>query len=841
MNSTNLLRQSSFILLAFIIVFAGVAPVQASWDDSTYHHYDEILPELIHLRDSLRAEGLNYIRIDTIGYSQQMNLPFWAIYISDDVDVTYPDRPPRPAVVFNGTLHAEEILGTEYIMWLCRKMMDRSRMVREWRRKVDTYLLPVTNPEGMRIVFSLDNTYRKNMRDNIGDGLFRYKVGWGGDSSGVDINRNFPIFWTHGTGLFVLGDNEFYDYYRGPAPASESETRALIDLVERVRPLYSLTIHSSRTGKVAEQVIYPWGWGKGSDMKRPPDYQFLDDMANEIALRCKRFGRPNSTYATVRVGHPRGDAETFYYYTYGSYAIRVEIGQKEEGMQPNSAGIYQIISDVTLGFEWMLNSAAGLSSDDHGDIVRSRLDIQVTDAATGDPLSARLKLDSRSMPVIPYRYTNPRDGMYYWMISQSLRDTLRVSKFGYEPFNLQVRGNREPSLINVQMTKLPRHNVNISAHYNGAPIAEPVYLKIANYDTTWSTAMQNGSIQLELPENNYTMTFYAGNKYMPRIVDIPVNDADSTWMWDIELTRANVLLAQTFDDANVIFTSDNQKNLARKDSLVRWDLATDVFHSPPRCLTDSRKGSSPILEDGWAAPYNAIEQSFDLSDAESAALVYYLNAALEPGHDSLWVEFSTGGALGSDPHTWEWTHVGKSHQDFTFMKWRDRELMKTLENRPWNAPPVNFMNYHDWERVVIIVPDEFLGQSNVHFRFHMSTDYFLQEDGVYIDDVYLLASGANLPQVQTGDLVPSEFAIEEIYPNPFNSALNVKVRISQQSDLDVSLYNVEGRMVVTGVQGAFKAGEHTFTIDAGGIPSGLYILRADSKLGAKFRKVMLLK
>ncbi len=822
-------RLTGLTPLLTLLLLSG--SVLARWDDPVYHHYDEILPALLALQEA----NPEIMRIDTIGYSQLEHLPIICALFNEDVADT---TTVRPAVVFNGQVHAEEITGVEYVMSLAEKMMTRE--ARQWRRWVDTYLIPTANPEGLTVVYSLDNTYRKNKRDNIGDGLFRFQPGWGGDSSGADPNRNFPLFWTHGTGLFVTGDNEFYDYYRGPAPASETEVRCLINFMERVRPLYSLTIHSSRTGNVSEQVLYPWGWGTDEKQKRPPDIAFNDEMANQIALRCKKFGGAGTSYDRVRIS-ANSDAENFYHYYFGIYGIRVEIGQEGENMQPDSADLAKTIRDVSPGFEWLLNSAAGVTEDDKGSIIAARLNIHVTDAATDQPLYARLKLDSRSSRVIPYRYTNPRNGFYYWMLSETFVDTLRVSRFGYSPWKGRVICGRNPSQKDVSLTPLPWHDVVIGVHENGVLIELPVELQIQHADTFWTHTIIDGKAVLNLPEGEYQLTLSDAAAHVPRIVTIAVSDNPATWEHYIGLNPAAVLFAQNFDAADVIHTSDNVKNLHYADSLAHWELTREISHSAPSCLTDSRNGNTPILEDGWDAPYNMMSRSFDLSGMQSAMLTYWLNQALEPDNDSMWVEFAVGNTAVSHPSEWNWVQAAPAHQELAILNWRDEAAMQKVINRPWNANRINCMNFHDWEHVVIPVPVEFLGQPSVHFRFHLKTDYILAEDGVYIDDVYLLGSGLAAPQITSQPPLPERFSLGPVYPNPFNGRFSVKAHLPTAGCLSVAVYDVFGRRAMEGPSGDYAAGSHLLSLDVEHLPSGIYFLRADAAGRREIRKITLLR
>lgn len=56
------------------------------------------------------------------------------------------------------------------------------------------------------------------------------------NSNGVDLNRNFP------TENWILSDKD--NFYGGPSPASEFETKFLIDLIEKNRPKLILTLHA---------------------------------------------------------------------------------------------------------------------------------------------------------------------------------------------------------------------------------------------------------------------------------------------------------------------------------------------------------------------------------------------------------------------------------------------------------------------------------------------------------------------------------------------------------------------------------------------------------------------
>ncbi len=106
------------------------------------------------------------------------------------------------------------------------------------------YIIPLVNPDGVRLV--LDGVeyisceklreYILLINDNSND-----FSDWKANALAVDLNVNFPALWGEGSqNVFCPSPANFVGYY----PASERETRLLIDFTGRVKPDLVLSYHT---------------------------------------------------------------------------------------------------------------------------------------------------------------------------------------------------------------------------------------------------------------------------------------------------------------------------------------------------------------------------------------------------------------------------------------------------------------------------------------------------------------------------------------------------------------------------------------------------------------------
>ncbi|TGN63893.1 zinc carboxypeptidase [Nocardioides eburneiflavus] len=180
----------------------------------------------------------------------------------------------RPAAIFSATQHAREWIAPEMVRRLMYTYLERWKADHEPTKKLlqstELWFVPVMNPDGYEYTFTDERLWRKNLRDNNGDGITQV-----GD--GVDPNRNYPSHW--GYDNEGSSDIPSSETYRGPSPASEPETRAGIKLFDTAKAEFMVNYHSN-----GEWLLYNDGWQIGTPTADDPIYHALSGNLDEPAI-----------------------------------------------------------------------------------------------------------------------------------------------------------------------------------------------------------------------------------------------------------------------------------------------------------------------------------------------------------------------------------------------------------------------------------------------------------------------------------------------------------------------------------------------------------------------------
>ena len=276
----------------------------------------------------------------------------------------------RPAVLYASAQHAREWITPEMTRRLMHYYLDNYGTDPEITELVDTtelWFIPVLNPDGYDFTHTDERLWRKNLRDNNGDGVITV-----GD--GVDLNRNFAVKWGY--------DNEgsspdpASDTYRGPEPNSEPETQALDGLFARIRFEFFVNYHSA-----ASYCSTAIGWQVSTPS---PDDVIYEAMAGTD----ERPGRAIPGYdpdISAELYTTNGDTDTHATVQYGTLGFTPEMSTCEAA------------SDSVPDDEWEADDCvSGFIFPDDEELIQAEFEKNIPFACR-----SRSRLTIRMIPVVP--------------------------------------------------------------------------------------------------------------------------------------------------------------------------------------------------------------------------------------------------------------------------------------------------------------------------------------------------------------------------------------------------------------------------------------------------------
>ena len=73
--------------------------------------------------------------------------------------------------------------------------------------------------------------------------------------------------------------------------------------------------------------------------------------------------------------------------------------------------------------------------------------------------------------------------------------------------------------------------------------------------------------------------------------------------------------------------------------------------------------------------------------------------------------------------------------------------------------------------------------------------------------------------------LPSKVSLSQNYPNPFNPSTTVTYTLDRAGSVELSVYDLAGRVVSSLVDGVQPTGNHEVRFNADGLPTGTYVYR----------------
>jgi len=774
--------KSIVLTLLLLIIIAINIQALPSW----YHTYSEISLEL----QTIESQYPTLAKVYNIGHTQQDNMPIYAIKISDNVEL----EETEPAVLFIGQVHAEEVLGVETTMSNINEILQNRLMspYNSWISQLEMWFIPTINPEGHQVVTdALDLTYRKNKRDTNNNGIFDYNPLLPGyDIDGADINRNFSFNWCHGDTLWQPGTAEQWDYYRGEAPMSESETQALAAFTMIQKPTFTIIWHSSRNpdSGLFEKLFYPVNYY----LVRPsPDLALAQQIGTGVAGQImKQDG--SGPYVALPAEGRKGGTNDWLYQQFGTIALVIECGTNN--IHPDSLLMVNTIQRCTNGVKWLLNRSLLISSDVPSS---SMLTGTITDLVTNAPLEAEIIVEQRKAPWFAPRKSDPVTGKYWRPISNGTY-TLCYRKKGYADLVMTNKTVNSGNWTFVNAAMQPLNPVVVSGTVRSSQGGALIPARIILYDIENDVIDTNGEFifntyggvrRLEVKADGYFP--YTGN------LDIGL-DASSISL-EIVLTPVTTMFSENWEAGTGNWTIEGP-----------W-VTQNVLSVSGNAITDSWGGRGFYGQNCnvWIKTASPVY----IPASENVMLMFDQHLYTEFVYDSVRVEVSTNNA--------DWQMI------------------------------FNDSGQKDWWQTKYVSLSDFAGL-NLYFRFRLtdvSEDPELVDPGWTLDNIKIISGFATCnatPVTDENSDVLSLAILHPNYPNPFNPETTLKFTLSKDSRVSLSIYNLKGQKVKQLVSQLYASGTHQLkwdgTDDKGSaLGSGIYFSRLTANGRTMTQKMILLK
>ena len=765
-----------YIRLLAVLLLMGVSLLWANLP-THYHTYDQI----VSLLQQYQSEYPNQARVYLLGNTQEDNLPIYGIKLSNNAAV----EQDKPAVLFVGQVHAEEVIGVEITLSNIKEILQNRNQspYNIWLSQLEMWFVPTFNPEGHNVVTqNVDTSYRKNKRDNNNNGIFDFDPRVGYDIDGVDINRNFSFNWCHGDTLMQPGSLEYYDYYRGPSEMSESETQAIARLCDQRHFTYSIAWHSSRTGNLSEKVYYSFNW---KEVRPSPDMA----LAHSVALgTASQIANENGvgTYQALPNLSRKGCFHDWMYQQYGTIQLLIEAGTSN--LQPDSLLLVNTIQRCTNGVRWLLNRALPFSMSSPSNSMLTGL---VT-SAQNNPLSAEIIVEEKHAPYFRPRMSDPVFGRYRRPISPGTY-TVKARKKGFhdQVFTNVVVNNSSMTTLNIAMQPKPSATLTGMVKSQGVPIAAKILL----YDLIPDTLLVNGAFQHATFSGENIPIEISADGYFPFVGQINIQPGLNHLVFD--LSPATTLFSEQWENGS-----------------SQWGI------TGPWVIQPEVSASGAAITDSWGG-WGYYTMNCDVH-------IRTLNPINIPaGAQSM---------LSFDSHLYtEW--------DYDMVR-----VEVSPDSTQWQELWSKSGRHDVWKREYVDLSD-FAGQSiYMRFRLtDQSTEIDFTDPGWTLDNIYVLSG--NVTFTNNEDPLLPNIGITRLnsnFPNPFNPETTISYSLGENSHVSIGIYNLKGQLVRTLVSDRQTPGEHSVVWNGkddrgAAVSSGVYFYRMQSGTYSKTNKMLLLK
>lgn len=222
-----------------------------------------------------------------------------------------------------------------------------------------------------------------------------------------------------------------------------------------------------------------------------------------------------------------------------------------------------------------------------------------------------------------------------------------------------------------------------------------------------------------------------------------------------------------------------------------WGLNDGTYHSSTHSMTESPEGNYPPNMNA-----SATLRAVDFTGASTAQISFWTRYRIESGYDFMYLEVSVNGT--------DWDQL-------------DSFSGNQLN---WGQKTFSLNNY--------------VSESNVQVRFRFFSDVYVEDQGMYIDDLEIMINGVG---IEVPAIPGNEFHLT-LQPNPADQSAIVGFHLSGRSWVKAYLTGANGQMVKEIVDQNYDAGSHTIVLNVTDLPAGNYILTLEANGQRTGRKLV---
>ncbi len=445
----------------------------------------------------------------------------------------------------------------------------------------------------------------------------------------------------------------------------------------------------------------------------------------------------------------------------------------------------------------------------------------VTDSETGSPLDAQVFYDSNYTIV-----ADAESGFYRLLLASPGEYTLHGNKWGYYSYESERLTIAEEETLRVDIELEPYPNSTIRGYvrnFEREPIANAIVTAIQEIVPPPVVTDVDGHYEITCP-GSYTYEVRVvppnSDQYQSSTNSIAVPISETV---DLDFRLAAI---QSFE------VDEGGFEFSPPDTVI-WEYGVPTAEGGPAegayhgenvwgtVLADTY----PLLQTSYliTPPYYL----FDNSNNDYHLMFYHWY--------EMYSEFAGGNVQIStdEGETWTVIHPIGDYPD---------------QSVAWLQEPGYTGNSNEWLQAQFDLSD-YLGQW-VQFRFHFSSWVLQAYRGWFIDYFVVYGTTDETASIDKGSnmiaATPTKVTLQQNYPNPFNPQTSISYSLAQETAVNLSVYDISGRLITTIVNKNQPAGTYTILWkgkDAKGqsVSSGVYLYTLKTDDATLRQRMLLLK